>query len=98
VRKSDPQRDTLIAVLMQWEMHLGVDHKHTVQQVIGRAINEPTFYAALMSVAGARTGGMISNALLGRWLKRVGGKIANGLTLTQSGIDCGYPLWTLGRR
>jgi hypothetical protein len=98
VRKSDPQRDALIAVLMQWELHLGMGHKHTVQEVIERAINAPTFYTALISVAAARTGQSISNISLGRWLKRVEGKIANGLTLLQDGIDCGYPLWKLDKR
>jgi hypothetical protein len=98
VRRSDPQRDELIAVLMQWELCLGVGHKHTVQQVVERAINAPTFYTALMGVAGSRTGQSISNVSLGRWLKHVEGKIANGLTLMQDGTNHGYPLWKLGKR
>jgi hypothetical protein len=98
VRKSDPQRDELIAVLMQWELCLGAGHKHTVQQVVERAINAPTFYTALMGVAGSRTGQSISNVSLGRWLKHVEGKIANGLTLMQDGTNHGYPLWKLGKR
>jgi putative DNA primase/helicase len=98
VRNSDPQRDDLIAVLMQWQLHLGENRKHTVQQVIERAVNASTFHAALMGVAGSRNGRFVSNILLGRWLKRVEGKIANGLVLRQDGNDCGYPLWKLERR
>jgi putative DNA primase/helicase len=98
VRKSDPHRDALIVVIMQWKGNLLLDTKYTVQQVIERAVNVPSFYAALLNVAPARTGGMISNIIFGRWLKRVQGKIVNGLTLVQDGIDCGYPLWKLGRR
>jgi hypothetical protein len=41
---------------------------------------------------------MISNVSLGRWLKRVEGKIANGLTLMRDGNDHGYPLWKLAKR
>jgi hypothetical protein len=98
VRKSDPRRDELIAVLMQWEICLGVDHKHRVQDVIGRAIGDPAFHTALINVAGARSGHSISNVSLGRWLKQVEGKIANGLALVQDGNDHGYPLWKLESR
>jgi hypothetical protein len=98
VRKSDPQRDELIAVLMQWELHLGTDHRHTVREVIDRAVNAPTFYAALMSAGGSRSGQSVSNDRLGRWLKRIQGKIVNGLTLAQDGIRDGYPIWTLRKR
>jgi hypothetical protein len=98
VRKSDPQRDALIAVLMQWELHLGINHRYTVQDVIGRAINEPTLYTALISVAGSSSGQSVSNERLGRWLKRVQGKIANGLVLVQDGNTHGYPQWKLNKR
>jgi hypothetical protein len=97
VRKSDPQRDALIAVLMQWELCLGAGHSHTVQQVVERAINASTFHAALMGVAGSQNGRSVSNDRLGRWLKRVQGKIANGLVLVQDGILHGYPLWSLNK-
>jgi hypothetical protein len=98
VRNSDPHRDALIAVIMQWREHLGVDVKHTVQEVIGLAVNTPSFYTALMGVAASRNGHMVSNPNLGRWLKRVQGKIVNGVTLLQDGSIHGYPLWKLARR
>jgi hypothetical protein len=98
IRKNDPHRDALIAVIMQWKEHLALDQKYTVQNVLERAINAPSFYNALINVAVARSGGMVSNVLLGRWLKRVKGKIVNGLTLLLAGSKDGYPLWMLTRR
>ena len=98
VRKNDPHRDLLIAVIMQWKEHLSVDAHYTVQEVIERAINVSSFYTALMNVAGARTGGTVSNERLGRWLKRVQNKIVNNLTILQHGTAHGYTLWKLIQR
>ena len=98
VRNSDPHRDLLIAVIMQWQEHLSLDTKYTVQEVIGLAVNTPSFYTALINVASSRSGQMVSNIQLGRWLKRVQGKIVNGLTLLQDGSIHGYPQWKLTRR
>jgi hypothetical protein len=95
VRANDPMRDELGAVLLQWKEHLGVHSAYTVQAVIERAVNFPTFYTALMNVAASRAGGTVSNDRLGRWLKRVQGKIVNGLKLVQEGNAHGYPLWML---
>ena len=97
-RDNDPHRGELIAVIMQWKQHLVLDQKYTVQELIGRAVNVPDFHNALVAVAMARTGGMISNASLGRWLKRVQKQIVNGLTLLQDGNAHGYPQWKLTRR
>jgi hypothetical protein len=98
IRDNDPHRGELIAVIMQWKQHLILDQKYTVQELIGRAVNVPDFHNALVAVAMARTGGMISNASLGRWLKRVQKQIVNGLTLLQDGNAHGYPQWKLTRR
>ncbi|MGA8698244.1 MAG: hypothetical protein WB689_31295, partial [Xanthobacteraceae bacterium] len=78
--------------------YLRLDTKYSVQEVIGLAVNTPSFYTALMNVAAARTGGSVNNAGLGRWLKRVQGKIVNGLTLLQDGNTSGYPQWKLIQR
>jgi hypothetical protein len=98
VRKSDPLRDALIAVLMQWELCLGVINTYTVQEVIDSALGVPTFYTALMGVAPSRNAQSVNNISLGRWLRRVEGRIANGLVLVQDGNRSGYPLWKLQRR
>ena len=95
VRENDPQRDWQMAVVMQWKENLSVDVTYTVQDVIGRAVNVPSFYNALSAIALAKTGGMISNDRLGRWLKRVEGKIICGFRLLQNGSAHGYPLWKL---
>jgi hypothetical protein len=98
VRNSDPYRDLLIAVIMQWREYLSLDTRYTVQEVIGLAVNIPSFYTALINVATSRSGQSVSNIQLGRWLKRVQGKIVNGLTLLQDGNAHGYPQWKLMRR
>ena len=98
IRNSDPNRADILAVIEQWKEHLSVDAHYTVQEVIERAINIGSFYIALMNVAGARTGGSISNVKLGRWLKQVQRKIVNNLALLQDGNTHGYPQWKLTRR
>jgi hypothetical protein len=95
VRENDPTRDELGTVLLQWKEHLGVHSAHTVQQVIERAVNTPMFYTALLNVAASKAGGTVSNDRLGRWLKRVEGKIVNGLRLVRVGNQHGYPTWGL---
>jgi hypothetical protein len=97
VRSNDPERDALGTVILQWQEHLGVGNKHTIQEVIERAVNITTFQTALINVAASRAG-FVSNDRLGRWLKRVQGKIVNGLTLLQLGNNHGYPVWGLIRR
>jgi hypothetical protein len=98
VRGSDPKREALVAVIEQWHEHLGESQAYTVRQVIERAINVGTFHTALMSVAEAKSGGVVSNERLGRWLKRVEGEIVNKFTLLRSGTSCGYSLWKLSQR
>jgi hypothetical protein len=79
VRKSDPQRDLLIAVLMQWELYLDVGRTYTVQEVIERAIQASTFYTALMNVAVSHNGRSVSNVLLGVGLSASKAKSRTGL-------------------
>jgi putative DNA primase/helicase len=95
VQTNDPHRDALSVVLVQWKENLGVNRAHTVQEVIWRAVNEPTFHTALLNVAPSKTGGTVSNDRLGRWLKRVERKIVDGLKLVQVGNRHGYPTWGL---
>jgi hypothetical protein len=96
VRNSDPARNELQAVVTQWERYLSPEKAYTVQEVIGRAIGEVDFQTALVNVAVGRAG-LVSNDRLGRWLKRVEGKIVNGFRLLQAGSRHGYPLWKLIR-
>jgi putative DNA primase/helicase len=95
VRSNDPEREALQAVITQWKENLGVNTKYLIKDVIDRAVNVGNFYTALLNVAASRTGGLVSNDRLGRWLKRMQGKMVNGLRLLQDGNDRGYPLWKL---
>jgi hypothetical protein len=42
--------------------------------------------------------GFVDSKRLGFWLKRVEGKIVNGLSIVSDGILDGYKLWKLTRR
>jgi putative DNA primase/helicase len=98
IRDNDPHRANLIAMIMQWKENLVVNQKYTIQDVIGRAINVAGFHNALLAVAQARNGNLVSNDRLGRWLKRVQGQIAQGFALVQDGQSYGHPLWKLTPR
>jgi len=95
VQAEDPKLLSLVAVQAQWREHLGTGTEHTVQQIINRALNAHDFHVALLNVASARSGNVISNDRLGRWLKKVEGRINNGLMLRCVGMLGGYPLWSL---
>jgi hypothetical protein len=97
VRDSDPHRDELIIVVEQWKQHLALDQGYTVQQIIGRALVNSDFHNALLAIAITPSGGSVSPLKLGKWLKRVKGKVVNGLKLLQSGNTSGYPIWVLAR-
>jgi hypothetical protein len=95
IRENDPYRAQLVAVITQWEQHLRINNRYTIQEVITSAINEPSFYAALMAVANARTGHTISPDRLGRWLKRMEGKMVGNLALRSPGKVNGSSTWWL---
>jgi hypothetical protein len=52
----------------------------------------------LLAVAAGRTGGAVDNARLGRWLKKVEGRIVDKWSLVQDGKAFGYPRWKLIER
>jgi putative DNA primase/helicase len=85
----------LATVLVQWRDNLGMLTAYTVQQVINRAINVNDFHVALLNVASSRTGSVVSNERLGRWLRKVEGRVVNHLTLKRTGNSGGYPTWNL---
>jgi hypothetical protein len=99
VRGNDPEQEALEAVVMQWRDHLGIGRRHTVQEVIERAINTRDFFNALLAIAESRgSGSVISNERLGRWLHKIEGKFAGGLRLSQDGKSMGYPRWRLSNK
>jgi hypothetical protein len=94
VRENDPH-DLLIAVITQWDLHLGTSYQHTAREIITYALGLPEFYSALNSVAPAPRGGLVSDTSLGRWLKRVEGKIANDRAILQGTMTKGHRYWKL---
>jgi hypothetical protein len=96
-RENDPAREHLTIVMEQWKVNLGTTDVYTVQDVIGRAVNVPSFYTALLNVATSKSGGVVSNDRLGRWLVRVQGKIVGGLKFEKAGVSYGYSTWKLGQ-
>jgi len=93
VRASDPHREMLNTVLVQWEQDLGTASSFTTREVIARAIVNQDFFGALAAVAISKQSGSISNERLGRWLNKNDGKIVNKLKLSKMGIKAGYSLW-----
>jgi putative DNA primase/helicase len=95
VRENDPRRDALLTVLMQWRQILGTRSTHTMREIIAAAINHVDFHNALLAVATTKSGNLVSNERLGRWLKANEGKIVNGLSMIREGFVDGYPRWQL---
>src|SRR5262249_42130356 len=93
LRKGDPERLELYAVMEQWRQKLGLVKVFSLQRGIDQANYDAGFHAALIAVASGPSG--ISNVKLGRWLRRVEGKIISSFRFRQDGMRDGYPLWGL---
>ena len=95
VSKSLTTDTALLTVLVQWKEALGTGSAHTMREIIAAAVNRPDFHNALLTVAAARTGKVVSNERLGRWFKASEGKIVNALHIIREGMRDGYPMWRL---
>jgi hypothetical protein len=96
VRANDPFRESLAAVLAQWRQHLGIGVAYTIQRIITEANAVTDFQAVLLAVGASNQGSTIISAVkLGRWLRKVDGRIVGGLVLRYAGVVTGYPLWRL---
>lgn len=95
IRENDAVTDALKLVMIQWQRCLRIGVECTVRDVISRAVNDPDFYNALLFVAANKSGAMVSNDRLGRWLKRNQNQIKDKLKLTRIGIRQGYPVYKL---
>ena len=84
VREDDPRRTALLTVVVQWKEALGTGSAHTMREIIAAAVNRPDFHNALLTVAAARSGNVVSNERLGRWLKANEGKIVNAIHITSA--------------
>jgi hypothetical protein len=97
VREDDPKLSALLTILLQWKEALGTNSAHTMREVINVAISRSDFHNALLAVGASRSGNLVSNERLGRWLKANEGKIVSGLSIVRAGGRDGYPLWKLTR-
>jgi putative DNA primase/helicase len=95
VKADDPKVMALTAVMAQWHEHIGLEKEVTVQQVINQALNTHDLLVALMNVAAAKSGNVISNDRLGRWLKKNEGRIVGGVSLRCAGVSYGHSTWKL---
>jgi putative DNA primase/helicase len=97
MQEQDPLLVALMTVMTQWQQRIGLHREVTAQQVINEAINVVDFHVALLAVAGAQGRGSntVSNERLGRWLKRVEGRVVSRMTLRRMGVRDGYSLWSL---
>jgi hypothetical protein len=96
LRDSDPLREAHTAVVIAWRDALGIGSKVQVQQIIERAALIQELRNALIAVAEERARpGFISVKRLGWWLKKMEGKISNGLRIVRAGTTDGYTLWSL---
>jgi hypothetical protein len=95
IRENDPVADALKLVVIQWQRCLRIGVECTVRDVISRAVNDPDFYNALLLVAANKSGTMVCNDRLGRWLKRNQNQIKDKVKLTRIGIRQGYPVYKL---
>jgi hypothetical protein len=95
VQTEDPLLLSLATVMAQWRQNVGMRVEKTVQQVINCAINVNDFHVALLNVAQGRSGSMVSNERLGRWLRKNEGRVVGGLMLKCTGRSDGSPTWSL---
>ena len=97
VHERDPYHLEFEAVVKHWVTHCRAANwqAFTVQEIISAALIDNDLHTALMAVAANRSGPMVSNERLGRWLRKNAGKIVDKLKLVRAGSRDGYPLWTL---
>jgi putative DNA primase/helicase len=106
VRRSDPERMRLRALLTAWEDVFGNDPMTaakaiaTVQESFSAQGNDSTVVdlrAALQAVATER-GGTISQRRLGNWLAHHKGRIIDGMQFLDDGVNrSGVALWYIAR-
>jgi hypothetical protein len=106
-RVQDPHRQTLEAVIVQWQQHLG-SSSYTTGELVDYAnegnssssnpreivYTHPDFRRALLA-AGVDHSGRLSPIRLGRWLSRNKGKIVGGRRIGEDTMLDGFARWKL---
>ena len=97
LHENDPVQEAHAAVVIAWRDALGISTTVRVQQIIERASLIQELRNVLIMVAeDRRRPGFVSHERLGRWLKKMNGKVSDGgLRIVHVGISDGYSLWSL---
>ena len=94
--QGDPLREEHETMIVIWRDHLNIGSEFHAQQLVERSLFNQELRDALLAVAQAQnSSGVISTKRLGRWLKRVDGKICQGLCIKRSRILAGHTMWRL---
>jgi len=94
-KAQDPQVLQLTAVIEAWKETIGLNVPVKISDIVNKAVMAPDLHAALMAVADAPGRQAISTDRLGRWLRKVEGRIVSGRAIRQAGVEHGYPRWSL---
>jgi hypothetical protein len=96
VKADDPEVERLTAVLRQWRECIGVLIGVTMRDISNKADLAPDFRNALLEVAAAPgTGTVLSMKRLGWWLRKVEGRIVDGVALRRTTNNVRDNLWNL---
>lgn len=93
VREGDPRRGELQAVLSQWHSVIGTEPITGAQLIERASSGQPEFREALLAVAGVA--GAINTQNLGRWLRGVKGRIADGMHIEPATMKDGVRRWSV---
>jgi putative DNA primase/helicase len=94
-KAQDPQVLQLTAVMEAWKGTIGLNTPVRMQDIINKGLMAPDLQAALMAVAEAPGRQVVSTERLGKWLRKVDGRIVSGMAIRQVGAVDGYPRWSL---
>jgi hypothetical protein len=97
LKAQDVQVMQLVAVIACWKDSIGLNVPLNIQGIINKALLAPDLHNALMAVAEARSRQVISPDRLGRWLRKVDGRIVSGNAIRQAGMVDGYQNWVLAK-
>ena len=94
-KAQDPHVLQLTAVIEAWKETIGPNAPVRIQDIINKALMAPELQTALMAVADAPGRQAVSTDRLGRWLRKVDGRVVSGRAIRQAGVEHGYPRWSL---
>jgi putative DNA primase/helicase len=94
-KAQDPHVLQLTAVIEAWKQTIGPNVPVKIQDIVNKGVMAPDLQAALMAVADAPGRQTVSTDRLGRWLRKVEGRIVSGRAIRQVGVVDGYPRWSL---